>query len=174
MGGGYKSASSSPVGVRLRLAFGVVSALVASCVVAAPVPVERVRELAGGIASSVQVSFASGGCVTPGAHGHGRRCRTPDATSASFPHPVSSQDSVVSWNSPSSGGTGLSRPQPEDVSLPGFDLGHAPRVVRRRYCDRTGGDGAVRFRIKVQELSKPADSYLVPFNRRKGLPGKQG
>ena len=174
MGGGYESDPSSPVGVRLRLAFGVVSALVASCVVAAPVPVEQVRELAGGIASSVQGSLASGGCVTPGVHGHGRRCRTPDATCASFPHPVSSQNSVVSWNSPSSGGTGLSRPQPEDVSLPGFDLGHAPRAVRHRHCDRAGGGAAVGFRIKAQELSKPADSYLVPFNRHKGLPGKQG
>ena len=63
-GGGHSHpVGFSVCGARLRLAFGVFSTLFASCVVATPVPVERVRELAGGIASSVEVSSASGAAL---------------------------------------------------------------------------------------------------------------
>ena len=62
-GEGFNPVGFSGCGARLRLAFGVFSTLFASCVVATPVPVERVRELAGGIASSVEVSSASGAAL---------------------------------------------------------------------------------------------------------------
>ena len=48
---------------RFRLAFSAISAFAASILVAAPVPLERIQELAGGVASSVQVSYASGAAI---------------------------------------------------------------------------------------------------------------
>ena len=48
---------------QFRLACFTLSALVASFAFAAPVPIERVQEIAGGVASSVQVSYASGAAI---------------------------------------------------------------------------------------------------------------